>query len=327
MILHEHFIYSKIFAEREYQCLGQWQEDDVVYIYTKRRDVGTYECFVGTMNGQEIFIKEAGEHCQREVDPNRYGMQLKQTKYCNSNHHKQSKHPTIGHMNPVNVPTNRLHLSNNFDSVPPFSPMPPVDKTLGLPIPRINEIRVPESTTIRNQEPSTVATVPNKTTGHKDAYQHDYNEKMPTTDSNETIQFIGHNETSLAKDEQQYVVSTVVTGPGSIQATKNKSSNIINESDFNHSPSSFQINLLVLSVTLIASCRLISIDWIDEFDWRLQRKAFCLWDKHSSRVLNTYSSSDRKFSALLWAALSRQFLFECKIHILYRFISSRIINF
>lgn len=229
----------------------------MVYIYTKRRDVGTHECFVGSITGQDIFLKEAGEHCQRDIDPNRYGMQLKQTKYCNSNHRKSIKHPLIGHMNAVNVPTNRPHLSNNFDPVPAFSPMPPVDKTHDLPIIRINDMRVPgmvESTTNRRQELSTpVTTIHNKTTEHKDMKQQDYDEKAATTDSNETIQFIVNNDTSPAKDDQQYVVSTVVTGPGSIAATKSKSSPTINESDFNRSQSSFRINLLMLFAAMITT--------------------------------------------------------------------------
>lgn len=250
------FIYKYFFTEREYQCLGQWHEHDVVYIYTKRRDVGTYECFVGSITGQDIFLKEAGEHCQRDIDPNRYGMQLKQTKYCNSNHHKLNKHPMIGHMKPVTVPTNKPRLSNNFDPVPAFSPMPPVDKTHDLPIIKINDMRVPgmvESTTNRVQEQSTAVTpIRSKSIDHKDMNQQDYNEKANNPDSNETIQFIVNNDTSPAKIDQQYVVSTVITGPGSIADTKTKPSTKINESDFNRSQSSFQINLLMLFASMTA---------------------------------------------------------------------------
>jgi hypothetical protein len=63
--------------EREYRCLGQWEEDGLMYTYTHRRDVGTYECFVGSIiSNNEIFIKEAGDHCQRNIDPMHYGMKL-----------------------------------------------------------------------------------------------------------------------------------------------------------------------------------------------------------------------------------------------------------
>ncbi|KAF4525297.1 hypothetical protein B566_EDAN014818 [Ephemera danica] len=66
--------------EREYQCLGQWEEGGLMYTYTRRKDVGSsfdfahqfqFECFVGsiTSNTDIIYIQEAGEHCQRHVDP------------------------------------------------------------------------------------------------------------------------------------------------------------------------------------------------------------------------------------------------------------------
>ncbi|CAG9855095.1 unnamed protein product [Phyllotreta striolata] len=70
---------EEIFEEREYQCLGHWRERSLLYTYTERKDVapGTYECFVGSIiTESEIYIKEAGEHCQRNVDPLRYGMML-----------------------------------------------------------------------------------------------------------------------------------------------------------------------------------------------------------------------------------------------------------
>lgn len=47
--------------------------------------MGTYECFVGAMHtDNRIFIKEAGEHCQRNVNPNKYGMELRKTRFCNT---------------------------------------------------------------------------------------------------------------------------------------------------------------------------------------------------------------------------------------------------
>ncbi|KAH1023040.1 hypothetical protein HUJ04_012322 [Dendroctonus ponderosae] len=74
---------GEIYEEREYQCLGHWQESNLLYTYTERRDVadGTYECFVGSiLTDKEINIKEAGEHCQRNIDPLKYGMKLTKTK-------------------------------------------------------------------------------------------------------------------------------------------------------------------------------------------------------------------------------------------------------
>lgn len=42
-----------------------------------------YECFLGALaSTEEIFIKEAGEHCRRDIDPYRYSMQLNKTRAC-----------------------------------------------------------------------------------------------------------------------------------------------------------------------------------------------------------------------------------------------------
>ncbi|XP_030746317.1 uncharacterized protein LOC115875083 [Sitophilus oryzae] len=74
---------DEIYEEREYQCLGHWKEMNLLYTYTERKDVadGTYECFVGSINSdKEIYIKEAGEHCQRNINPSLYGMKLTKTK-------------------------------------------------------------------------------------------------------------------------------------------------------------------------------------------------------------------------------------------------------
>ncbi|XP_075218915.1 uncharacterized protein LOC142323319 isoform X2 [Lycorma delicatula] len=66
-----------IYEEREYRCLGQWVENGVTYTYTQRKDIGIYECFVGSIvSNNEIYIKEAGEHCERDVDPLHLGMKL-----------------------------------------------------------------------------------------------------------------------------------------------------------------------------------------------------------------------------------------------------------
>lgn len=76
--------YDEIYEEREYRCLGQWEEKGVVYVYTQRRDIDAYECFVGVINSdQKIFIKEAGQHCQRNISPRRHGMELHKQAYCN----------------------------------------------------------------------------------------------------------------------------------------------------------------------------------------------------------------------------------------------------
>lgn len=63
--------------ERTYLCLGQWEENDVMYTYTMRNETGINECFVGLIvNDEEIYIKEAGDHCIRDIDPRKQGMRL-----------------------------------------------------------------------------------------------------------------------------------------------------------------------------------------------------------------------------------------------------------
>lgn len=72
----------QVYEEREYRCLGHWKEDDLLYTYTKRHDKvaeGTFECFVGSIVSDKedyIIIKEAGEHCQRNMDALVSGMKL-----------------------------------------------------------------------------------------------------------------------------------------------------------------------------------------------------------------------------------------------------------
>ncbi|KAG7170638.1 hypothetical protein Hamer_G013454 [Homarus americanus] len=64
-------------AEREYQCLGQWEEEGRLYALTYRRDIRIYECFVGVIKPQGVvFIKEAGSHCSRGIRPEVLGMKL-----------------------------------------------------------------------------------------------------------------------------------------------------------------------------------------------------------------------------------------------------------
>jgi len=74
---------SEIYQEREYKCLGLWTDKGLTYTYTERRDIFGYECFVGVIiNEAELFIKEAGENCQRDVEPLRLGMKLTRQAMC-----------------------------------------------------------------------------------------------------------------------------------------------------------------------------------------------------------------------------------------------------
>ncbi|XP_008551662.1 uncharacterized protein LOC103574089 [Microplitis demolitor] len=82
---------GELYEERTYLCLGQWEERGVMYTYTKRNDTtnDTYantECFVGLIvNDDEIYIKEAGDHCLRDIDPRTEGMRLYRKGQCYGN--------------------------------------------------------------------------------------------------------------------------------------------------------------------------------------------------------------------------------------------------
>ncbi|XP_020289129.1 uncharacterized protein LOC109857350 [Pseudomyrmex gracilis] len=74
---------GELYEERTYLCLGQWEEKGVMYTYTMRNDTGTNECFVGLIvNDEEIYIKEAGDHCIRNIDPKTQGMRLYKKGQC-----------------------------------------------------------------------------------------------------------------------------------------------------------------------------------------------------------------------------------------------------
>ena len=79
---------SEVYEEREYRCLGQWREDGLIYTYTERRDMIGYECFVGLVTAKgDLFIREAGNNCERGQEPLKYGMRLAQVSKCFMNPH------------------------------------------------------------------------------------------------------------------------------------------------------------------------------------------------------------------------------------------------
>ena len=81
-----------LFLDRTYQCFGQWEEDGLLYTYTRRRDLpNIYECFVGgssmtasdrlgtngnSTSQRKISIIESGFNCKRGLNVNEYGMPL-----------------------------------------------------------------------------------------------------------------------------------------------------------------------------------------------------------------------------------------------------------
>ncbi|XP_014488529.1 PREDICTED: uncharacterized protein LOC106751839 isoform X2 [Dinoponera quadriceps] len=77
---------GELYEERTYLCLGQWEERGVMYTYTMRNDTNTNECFVGLIvSDEEIYIKEAGDHCMRNIDPKTQGMRLYKKGQCYGN--------------------------------------------------------------------------------------------------------------------------------------------------------------------------------------------------------------------------------------------------
>lgn len=103
-------ITGEIYEEREYKCLGHWRENGFLYTYTQRHDVaaGTYECFVGSIisANEDIYIKEAGTHCQRNINPLKDGMKLT----------KQGLYSCIGHVTMPNYEEN--HNKPTVQDVP-----------------------------------------------------------------------------------------------------------------------------------------------------------------------------------------------------------------
>ena len=91
--------FGSVISDREYQCFGQWEEDGLLYTFTKRRDIpNVYECFVGGSSmvtsdsdgsakqnqtkRRKISIIESGFNCRRGLNVNAYGMPLtKKRKY------------------------------------------------------------------------------------------------------------------------------------------------------------------------------------------------------------------------------------------------------
>ncbi|KFM60337.1 hypothetical protein X975_02466, partial [Stegodyphus mimosarum] len=93
---------SQIFEEREYRCLGSWEEPGgVTFTYTQRREMDGFQCFSGKVlqSGKEAYIKEAGHSCIRGEDPLIYGMQITKHASCPDLGLSVShvpKYPTLG---------------------------------------------------------------------------------------------------------------------------------------------------------------------------------------------------------------------------------------
>lgn len=103
-----------------------------MYAYTRRVDVPTHECFAGAMDiNEKIFLKEAGDDCQRNADPYRYGMQMNQTISCAKllNHHPPSAFD-------INAPTNVHQNDDKARLASSYQPNQPYQFANGIdPIP------------------------------------------------------------------------------------------------------------------------------------------------------------------------------------------------
>uniref|UniRef100_T1J9R8 Uncharacterized protein n=1 Tax=Strigamia maritima TaxID=126957 RepID=T1J9R8_STRMM len=74
---------SEIYEEREYKCLGQWEENGLTYTYTERRDVNGFQCFLGTIISETVIqIMEADVNCMRGIDLSKFGMQMTKKADC-----------------------------------------------------------------------------------------------------------------------------------------------------------------------------------------------------------------------------------------------------
>jgi len=82
----------KIGEDREYECLGQWEEDNLLYTYTRRKDIPGYECFVAHV-GQDgrVSLAEGGSDCKRGMRVHLFGMKLTKRRNCNGDHDSGSK--------------------------------------------------------------------------------------------------------------------------------------------------------------------------------------------------------------------------------------------
>lgn len=110
-----------IYEEREYRCLGSWEEDGVVFTYTQRRDMDGFQCFSGTVlrNGEEAFIKEAGDSCIRGEDPLIYGMKIVKQSSC-----MQIAPATFVPVRPPWRPVTAVPPASHPSGSPPMRPTP-----------------------------------------------------------------------------------------------------------------------------------------------------------------------------------------------------------
>lgn len=167
-----------------------------MYTYTKRLDVVKYECFVGIQyTKQQFFINEAGQHCQRNIDPIKYGMKMERIDSCVKNrsmsmnfYHTHTFLQELNHNFPndlSNMSTfqqDTLHLEM---SIMPNSSVPDLSHELFL---LQNDSKLPNNNKISN-------------TNIRNEYKDKNNDSQSSINNsdNETIQL---NETGINSIEQ-----------------------------------------------------------------------------------------------------------------------------
>jgi len=81
----KHVVY--FFADREYECLGQWEENNLLFTYTRRKDLQSLECFVGSTDEDgQLYLIESGPYCKRGLAVTQYGMELHKTSWLKANY-------------------------------------------------------------------------------------------------------------------------------------------------------------------------------------------------------------------------------------------------
>jgi len=74
---------TNIYEDREYLCLGEWEEDGLLYTYTRRIHNPRHECFVGRVEREgRILLAEGGTNCRRGLRVDMFGMELSKRGHC-----------------------------------------------------------------------------------------------------------------------------------------------------------------------------------------------------------------------------------------------------